>query len=201
MNKDIITMKPEYGVNYGPGYMGAVFGGGAFSYGIGYLTRDHKISDITVSHVFTVEDEYSCIEALVMEGVTRSPLSKYFAGDMTVFFRKPDCYTEAMGISIAAAATTQLGKKYDKGLIAAQALRGTLMGRVINSHCDGKPDELISRYLNEDDKWICAELHAFAMATQPELRGRGILGNPAWTIDPQELFECDEIFSAWHFND
>ena len=200
IGKDFIGMKPEYGVNYGAGYLGACFGGKAISYGITYLTRDHRISDIPVSHVFTVKDEFTCIESVMSDGVVETPLSQYFESEMPIFFRKPSGYTIELGERIAEATIPKIGEKYDKGLIAAQALRGTMMGRIINNHCDGRLDELISRHLNEEDSWICAELAAFAMNVQPEFKGVGILRKPVWTIDPQELFECDQLFTPWHFD-
>lgn len=84
-------------------------------------------------------------------------------------------------------------------MIASQAIQGTFIGKLINSVFNGKPDELVSKLLNRDDRWICSELVAHCLQLQPEYADKGILLRPSDTIDPQELFEDPVIFEPWSY--
>jgi len=97
------------------------------------------------------------------------------------------------------AAAKQVGTKYEIDLIATHAIQGTFLGKLINNIFDGKPDRLVNKLLNRDDRWICSELVAHCLNEKPEYHNKGILTHPDETIDPQELFEDPVIFEPWKY--
>lgn len=199
MKLQITSLEPNYRVNYNVGYIGFTFRNkNIISEGIAYFTRWQRLSDIKVSHVLVVSGKNKCVEALA-KGVKETKLTDYFNDPHTqIFFRKPLGYSRQLGQRIASAAKKQLGKKYDKWLIAAHMLHGSFLGRWVNGIFDGKPDLYVSRLLNHKDKWICSELASFALDSQPEFTDKGVLEKPDFTIDPQQLFEDQTIFTPWH---
>jgi hypothetical protein len=98
---------------------------------------------------------------------------------------------------IAETALAQDGTRYDHLLRAAQILEGSFLRRWIHSAFRESPDRLVGRLLNRDPRWICSELAAYCLDCQPEYADKGILAQPDYAIDPQELFEDGEIFAAW----
>ena len=200
MKVKITSVEPKFGDNYKTGYVGFTYNNvNAASLGIAYMTRWAKISDIRVSHALLVTGENECIEARVQHGVVRSDLKKYFDNPhCQIFFRKPIGLTGEIAARMKKLAEKQVGTKYDFNLIAAEALQGTVIGKFINTVFKGSPDRLVSKLLNEDNKWICSELVAYCLDEQPEYKGKGVLHNPTDTIDPQELFEDSVIFTPWN---
>ncbi|MFO7936054.1 MAG: hypothetical protein R6V06_00360 [Kiritimatiellia bacterium] len=190
---------PAFGDNYKIGYIGFTFHhNSVVSRGIAYFTRWARMNQIRVSHTLIVVERNRCVEAEKRTGVTEQPLDKYFDETKTsIFFRKPRRYKNALGLKIAETALEQVGSRYDKSLIIAQIMQGCLTGRWVRSIFGDKPDEFISYLLNSDDKWICSELAAYVLNSQPEYKNKGILRKPEFTIDPQELFEDDLIFCKW----
>jgi hypothetical protein len=197
---NIKSLHPVYGKNYKIGYIGFTFDDASIvSHGIAYFTRWTRMSQIKVSHALVVTGDNQCVEALMGKGVVEQPLSKYFDNPKRhIFFRKPRRYTHQVGTRIAETAAEQVGAKYDRLLIAAQAMQGCFLGRWVRAVFGEKPDRFVSRLLNGKDKWICSELAAYALDSQPEYEDKGILQKPDFTIDPQELFEDDVIFCKWH---
>ncbi|MEI6277906.1 MAG: hypothetical protein WCQ16_00825 [Verrucomicrobiae bacterium] len=193
------SLAPEFGENYKPGYIGFTHTGSSLlSTGIAYFTRWSRLSDIHVSHALIVTGENECVEALGGKGVVKSPLAGYFNDQKTqVFFRKPRKCTPALGQRIAETALAQVGTKYDNLLIAAQMLEGSFLRRWMMSHFHESPDHFVGRLLNRDNRWICSELAAYCLDCQPEYAGKGVLANPNYAINPQELFEDQEIFANW----
>lgn len=193
------SVAPAYRVNFREGYIGFTYSDkSVLSMGIAYFTRWSRLSDIPVAHALVVSGPETCIEALKKDGVCEQPLDKYFSDENTrVSFRKPVGYTAALGMRIAAAARDHLGAAYDTPLLLAQLLDGSFLGRLL-SHCFGEDHhEKVSRLFNSADRWICSELAAYALDAQPELTDRGILAKPDEAIEPQELFEDNEIFCPW----
>ena len=190
---------PIYGVNYKRGYIGFVYyADHIVSRGIAYFTRWARIEDVKVSHCFIVACKNDVIEALLRPGVVVDRIGKYFEDPTCqVFFRKPRGWTPALADAIIATAARQVGEKYDLALIIAQAMQGLYLGRVINRLFRGRPDEFVSRLIDNPAKWICSELVSYCLDEQPELRDRGILAKPVNTIDPQELFVDAEVFEPW----
>ncbi|MFZ4683686.1 MAG: hypothetical protein ACOYMS_14355, partial [Terrimicrobiaceae bacterium] len=190
------SVTPAYGENYKAGYIGFTHrSASVLSRGIAWFTRWSRLSDLHVSHALVVTGENECIEALPDKGVVRAPLDKYFNDPKTqIFFRKPRKCTNALGARIAETALAQAGTRYDHLLLAAQMLEGSFLRRWIHSTFRESPDHLVGRLFNRNARWICSELAAYCLDCQPEYADKGILAQPNYAIDPQELFEDGEIF-------
>ena len=199
MSVKIESIDPEFGVNYNKGYVGfTYYNTSVISRGIAYITRWAKMGDIKVSHTLLVTGKDECIEAHIKQGVVRSTLTKYFDDPRCqIFFRKPVGLTSDIAKRIEAVAAAQVGTKYDTDLIVAEAAQGGIIGKLVNRIFHGKPDRLVSKLLNRDDRWICSELVAYCLDEQPEYHNQGSLHDPNETIDPQELFEDAVIFEPW----
>ncbi len=193
------SLPPRFGENYKPGYIGFTHAGSDLaSQGVAYFTRWSRISDIHVSHVLVVTGENECVEALPDKGVVASSLEKYFDAARTqIFFRKPRKCTASLGQRIAGTALAQVGTRYDHLLLAAQLLAGSFLRRWIEAAFRESPDRFVGHLLNRDTRWICSELAAYCLDCQPEYADKGILALPNYAINPQALFEDQEIFAAW----
>ncbi len=196
---ELAFQQPEYGINYDKGYIGFTYTKKSIiSTGIAYFTRWSRMRDIKVSHALIVTGENECVEALVGDGVVWTNLKKYFNNkDCQIFFRKPKGLLKEHADRIAAVAAQEVGNQYDLALIPAQAGQGSFVGKLLNRVFNNRPDRMISRLLNRDDRWICSELAAHCLESVAEFKNRGILNDPQETIDPQELFEDDDIFAPW----
>jgi hypothetical protein len=83
-------------------------------------------------------------------------------------------------------------------LIAGQ-LEGNLVLTNLLRRLNGRGfEEAVCRLKDHPDRWICSELAAHCLDQQPEYHDKGILNRSDATIDPQELFEDDELFTPWH---
>lgn len=193
------SLQPAYGDNYKAGFIGFTHAGSSLlSRGIAHFTRWSRLSDIHVSHALVVTGENECVEALGGKGVVKSPLDRYFNDPKTqIFFRKPRKCAQALGQRIAETALAQVGTKYDSLLLAAQMLEGSFLRRWLMSHFRESPDHFVGRLLNRDSRWICSEFAAYCLDCQPEYADRGTLTKPHHAIDPQELFEDEQIFANW----
>jgi hypothetical protein len=179
---------------YNVGYIGFTHVPSLLADGICYFERWAQLSDIKVSHALIVTGPDECVEAH-WPRVNRAPLSKYLNDPNTVtVFRKPRGWTEEMGKRIAATAASQIGDKYNVGLIAAQLMANTFIGHYLNKWFDGRPDAWMSARLDRKNQFICSELASWALNEQPELTGKGILAEGADRISPQELFEDKVVF-------
>lgn len=192
------SIQPQYGVNYGPGYVGFTNDGDFVSEGIAYFERWDRLGKISVSHTFIVASPDHCIEAHIKGGVQVSPLAKYFDDPSTaVFFRKPLGWNPEIAGAIVKSAAEKVGCGYATGLIVEEAMADSFVGHWVNKFTHYWPHRFFSALLGSDTSDICSELVAYALNAQPIYRGRGILANPADTIDPQELFEDTVIFEDW----
>lgn len=200
MALEISSQEPRYGENYARGYIGfTYYKTSLISRGITYFTRWDRMGDIRVSHALVVVGENECVEAHMQKGVVRSALSTYFNNSKCqIFFRKPVGLSPTIADRIVTAAEREVGKTYDRSLIISEAAKGTFLGYLINRKFGGSPDRLVSQLFNKDNRWICSELAAYVLDEQPEYKNKGCLSNPNETIDPQELFEDDVIFTPWH---
>lgn len=196
----IRSLQPRYGVNYKIGYIGFTFNAASpVSHGIAYLTQWRRMGEIAVSHALVVSGEGMCVEAKIGAGVVARPLAAYFDDPAVhIVFRKPRRYTPAIGARIARSATSQIGSGYDNLLLAAHALRGCFLGRWGRAVFGDRPEAVVSRILNDPGRWLCSELAAYALDSQPEYADTGVLKQPDFTINPQELFEDAALFCAWH---
>lgn len=203
MSNTIVSVKPQFGVNYKVGYIGFTFTDNNFiSNGIAWFTRWEKglnpdVPNINISHTFIVDGENECIEA-TSPTVCVSPLSKFFDNPHThVCFRKPLGMTELTGHLMALDASHQLGKPYDYSLIVGHAIDDTFLGKLFDKITDDKGRDFLTWVFNNKGRFICSELIAAAMRNRPEYAGKGVLTKPPYSIDPQQLFQSREIFVPW----
>jgi hypothetical protein len=194
------SCEPVYGKNYGAGYVGFTYtGSNLISRGIAYVTRWSRMHPIKVSHALIVSGENECIEAHAQGGVRRAPLSTYFNDEhCQIFFRKPRNLTPELAARIIATAAAQLGCRYDLSLIAGQLEGNLLLANLVRRLSGRGFEEAVCRLKDHPDRWICSELVAHCLDQQPEYRDRGVLNRSDATIDPQELFEDDALFTLWH---
>lgn len=186
-------VQPKWMKNYKPGYMGFQYSSSEIlSKGIAYFERWDRISEIKVSHVFVVIGENMLIEAHMKRGVQYAELTPRFDNPNTqIFFKKPTGWNPDIGHRIVAVAESHVGEKYDTSLIAAHAIAGTFLGRLVKV-----PPELYELF-NSIDEWICSELCAHTMNLQPEYQDVGVLATEECAINPQMLFEDKYIFHDW----
>lgn len=203
MSNSIISVKPQFGVNYKVGYVGFTFTDNNFvSNGIAWFTRWEKgenkdVPNLNISHCFIVDGENECIEA-TNPTVCVSPLTKYFNNPHThVSFRKPLGLTELTGHLMALDASHQLGKPYDYSLIVGHAIDDTFLGKLVDEITDDKSREFLTWVFSTKGKLICSELIASVLRNRPEYTGKDILTHPPYSIDPQQLFQSHEIFAPW----
>lgn len=194
------SREPNYGTNYDAGYIGFTYDkSNIISKGIAYVTRWTRMHAIKVSHALIVSGENECIEAHAQNGVRRAPLSTYFDDPHTqIFFRKPVGLTPDLAKQIVNTATEQIGCAYDLDLILAQLEANTAMGNLLRRILGKGFEEKVCRLKDHPDRWICSELVAHCLDAQKEYKDKGVLAFSDATIDPQELFEDDLIFTPWH---
>lgn len=194
------SVAPIYYHNYAPGYIGFCYPNepGIISSGISYFTRFDRMSDIKVSHCFIVTDRHYCIEAHLNTGVARAPLSQYFGHKYQVFFRRPQGLTRPDEKLITGEACSLIGKQYDRRLIAAHLLSGSLLGRIANKLLFGLPEIILADTMDNPGAYICSELCAACLRASPRYVKAGCLAKGPASISPQELFEDDEVFEPWH---
>ncbi len=196
----VTSITPRFGVNYKKGYIGFTYHNNlVICKGIAHFTRWEKMSDIYATHVLVVTGENSCIEADALKNrVNSSTLDRYFDDPhCQIFFRKPKDLTDEIADRIVRTVELEVGKEYDFNLIGVQASSGSFLGHLLNRLLAGKLKNTTAQILNNPDKWICSELVAYGLDTQPEYKDRGILRCPDATISPQELFEDNVIFEPW----
>lgn len=203
MTNSIVSVKPQFGVNYKVGYIGFTFiDTNLLSNGIAWFTRWDKgenpdVPKINIAHTFIVSNENECIEA-ISPTVSSSPLTKYFDAPHThVSFRKPTDMTELTGHLMATEASHQLGKPYDYSLIVGHTINDTVLGHLLSNITHEKSKEFLTWLFQCHGRFICSELISSIMNTQPEYKGKGVLTHPSYSIDPQELFQSRDIFSPW----
>ena len=196
----VLSCPPQYGVNYNAGYVGFTYTtSNLVSRGIAYFTRWTKMHQISVSHALLVTGENQCIEAHAQGGVKRTNLDTYFEDEhCQIFFRKPLNLSPEIAARLVSTAEEHLGCGYDFNLIAAQLEANSLTGRLFRRLLGKSFEERVCQLKDHPERWICSELVAHCLDSQPEYLDTGVLANNDCTIDPQELFEDDLIFTAWH---
>jgi hypothetical protein len=194
------SLTPAYGDNYKAGFIGFTYTGSTLlSNGVAYFTRWSRLSDILVSQVLIVTGENECVEMPDGKSVVKSPLDKYFNDPKTqIFFRRPRKCSQALGQRIAETALAQVGTKFETLLTAARVLEGSFLRRWVMSHFQESPDRFVGRLLHREARWFGGELAAYCLDCQPEFVDKGLLKTPCHGIDPQQLFEDEEIFANWH---
>ncbi len=197
---EINLIEPVYGLNYNKGYIGFTYDSNhPVGRGIAYFTKWYKMSNIHATHVLIVTGKNSCIEADAASNmVEENPLEPYFApSNRQIFFRKPRDLNDEIADRIVSILKPEVGKKYDYKLILAHGLSGGLPGYLLNRLSNGRLKKVLCEVLDCPSSYICSELAAYALDEQPEYRDKGVLALPNSTINPQKLFEDDEIFEPW----
>lgn len=186
-------IKPVFGQTYDIGYLGFTRCFGFVSDAIAYGERwEREQAYPQVTHAFVVTGPGECIEAHEGTGVAKAQLAKYLTDPRTkVYFRQPRPWTPVIGHSIAALAYSKQGCSYDDLLILEDALADSLVGHWLNKLLHNWPHRLMSWLLMRPDRFICSYLAAFCLAGQPQFAGR--LASPLAGIDPQMLFETEEL--------
>lgn len=203
MSNAIVSVKPEFGVNYKNGYIGFTFTDNSFiSNGIAWFDRWEKgknsnLPDLNLSHAFIVSGRNECIEALDT-GVTLSPLTKFFDDPHThICFRKPLGLTEEIADRMLLDASRLLGSPYDFILVAGHAVSDSFGGKLLEEITNGKSRDLITWLFETKGKYICSELIAEIMRKRPEYGTKGVLSHPPYSLDPQRIFQDEIVFSTW----
>lgn len=194
---------PVFGLDYDIGWAGFTDTGGAIAEAIGYGERwerlEGKRGTPTVTHAFVVIDSQYGVEAHAKTGVALFPLAKYLADpNCKTYFRQPHGWTSDLGrrISDLALTTPPFGFPYDTRLIGAMALSYTLLGHALNRVTGGWLKRALCRHLSTPNAYICSETVAFIYQQIPELKNLGCLKQPACTIDPQQLFDDQDVFDG-----
>ena len=191
-------LEPAWLDNYAPGYIGFQYDvdglTGELDAGIAYFTRWDRLSSIKVAHTFVVSSQFECVEA-IGSGVQVSPLLPRFKDPtIAVFFRKPRYYSLDLGCAISRAARAQIGAPYDRRLIAGQALVNGWLPHLLLPEC---AEIKVLSWFRTPGAFVCCGLAAYAMQPQTELHNLGCLRRPFWSINPQLLFEDDQVFEPW----
>lgn len=194
------SVEPKFGVNYDVGYIGFKYVDRNFlSNGIAYFTRWERLNQIRVSHCFVVSSKNECVHATMKMGVCIGQLDDWFNDPKCqVFFRKPRGYSVALGNRIVQTAASQLGRDYDFSLLFSQGIEGSYIGRMLHRIYGDDLSAALAKLCNSEDEWVCSELQAYSLDEQPEYHDVGCLSKPNAAISPQELFEDELLFEAWH---
>jgi hypothetical protein len=197
----IKSLEPQYGKNYGLGYSGFEFhSNSVVSQGIAYFERWDRMSDFRVSHAFTVTGPDSCIEALAgPDEVQENNLHDRFADPHAhIFFRKPRGITIDSGIRIVKTLRPHLGEKYDHSLAVGHVVPNLwIVRRILPKSTLETAEEWFLEKCDSINEWICSELNALGLDSQPEWHDKGCLVHANFCIRPQTLFEDDAIYEGW----
>ena len=198
---ELVDQLPQYGVNYNKGYIGFVYNDTSLiSQGIVYFTKWDDLYNVPGNHALIVEDETNCIEAMMTKGIQRNPLKDYFENPHThIFFRKPNDLNNIVAEQISEAASKEIGAGYANGLIINDALRGTLLGHIIDDLTHDALFDFLSQMMCKKGSFICSQLAAYSLKEAKDwaYRKSGVLRRPTTAITPQELFCDDAIFDKW----
>ncbi|QDT38556.1 hypothetical protein [Stratiformator vulcanicus] len=197
------TEPPEYGKDYGRGWIGFNHAGSWFSSAIAHVQRWDKKEDIDISHVLIVSGEDECIEAAYPKGVVRTGLTEGYwdKTDRYVVFRQPKDLTEDIADQLIETAERELGNKFDYSSVANMAVQKNFVGWMINKMFFNKPAELADKLNTDDDEWVCSSLAAYCMAQIDQYEDAELLQRPPGVISPQELFEADGLFEPFPDDD
>lgn len=199
MSNPIVSVKPQWGVNYRVGYVGFSYYDTSFvSNGIAWFTQWDRKNNPPVSHTFIVTGEDSVVEAQ-SKGVVQAGLKHYFTDQHChVFFREVQGYTDDVGKAIATAGAGYIGYGYGYSLILAHALHGTIMGQAFSWLTRGWSTRTIAKFLDNKKQAICSEHVSMSLNDVPATAHKGILAQklPA-EITPQMLAWDEVLFKVF----
>jgi len=198
---EVRSVEPVFGKNYDAGWSFGTYKDESFiSSGIAWFTRWDEQGPLPVSHVGIVVSENHVIESHRTTGVAEAPLEKYFNDPHThIYFRKPRDLDQKTVSRLSAALVSQLGAKYDMGLIKAHLLAGTFLGHWLDELVHGRLEQWLCQVSETEGAFICSELTAWAMQ-QTKYDGVGCLEFPACTISPAQYIWDSEIFTPYQID-
>lgn len=163
-----------------------------------YFTRWSRKSGVKVAHAAIITDKDYCVEA-IEGGLKRTELKKYFNNDKyTIFIRRPKDMTKEMIDKLVKSEEKDVDKtKYAYGLLIMSALRGTLLGHLIDKRTNFKVFDNLFARINKENCFLCSQdvANRFKMFENWTWRNQKILERPSAGINQQELFEADELFT------
>lgn len=169
------------------------------------MTQYCCYTGIKISHALIVIDENTCVEADANERkVIKSPLSKYFNNQNKIIsFRKPRDLSDEIANVISETAISKIGCPYEFKQIVSHINHSLPFIHQFNKLSHNFVVDIISRVIDNPDKFICSELAAFCLKSAKDWKyhDKGILSRLTCRVNPQELFEDRVIFKDWLFDD
>lgn len=188
---------PVWNKHYGKGWVGFNHDRtNSFSRGIAWASGWDRTKKFVVSHAFIVTGEDECVEAATGKGVVVSSLKKQYFDkhERRCIFRKPINLTSDIADAIARDAHSQVGADFNYHAVANLALNDSFAGWMLNRAFSGQPRDMAARLTSGDNRFVCSELAAWCLKKHPEYDGCGVLRECHSAIEPQRLFDDDEIF-------
>lgn len=165
-----------------------------------YFTRRDKTSTKRAIHVGIIEDESTCIET-TNKTITKTKLKdKYLDNEKyRLYIRRPKEMTDGLITEFINNAHRAIGTKYARALLVVMALRNSPIGSLINNkYFDNIADfcKSVSVKLYKKGTLMCSEYLANTFKTLDSwvLHDQGILKRPSPAINPQQIFEAEELF-------
>jgi hypothetical protein len=192
------SVEAKFNSNYKPGYIGFSYrDDNILSRGISFFTKV-EADDIVVTHSFVVYDDLIVLEA-GLHGVVLTRLKPKLDDPATkVFFKKPTGWTPDIGQAIAANALSHVGQPYAISLFPAFVVRW------IYRYLYKSPPPFLKRpaIFDDPDSWVCSELVADAMYSVSNYNKLPPLSEIHISrISPIDLFNSDQLFTPWRFDD
>lgn len=169
-----------------------------------YFTRRDKKSTKRAIHVGIIEDESTCIET-TNKTITRTKLKdKYLNNEkFRLYIRRPKEMAEDLKDEFINRAKTAMGTRYARALLVVMALRNSPLGHLIDEVYNYKYFDLVanackdvSSRLYKKGTLMCSEYLAntFKALDSWIPHNQGILKRPSPAINPQQIFEAEELF-------
>jgi hypothetical protein len=103
--------------------------------------------------------------------------------------------TSGAPASITAEARKFKNEGYDYGLLFADAVGYSIIGRMLDGLTRDQFDAWLTRIAEDPRRQICSSLAAAVLQDQPGLANTGALAQPAREISPQGLFRDETVFA------
>lgn len=192
----ITRCKPLFGQTYDVGWLGFTRSFDTIGDAIAFGERKEIGAGYpSVNHALVVIGDGQCVQAHIDNGVQRGALAQYLDDPKSrVYFRRLRGWTPALGQRVAAAALSKVGDEYSRLGIAEMAAADTLLGQFLNELTHHRLHQELAQLLTSPNAYICSQLDAFAVATQPEFENIPALKLPLASIDPQTLFQVEELY-------
>lgn len=192
---NVTQQHPQFGVNYGPGWIGfKATRSGFIAAGINWFERWDNISHVPVDHTFNIVSDDLTIEAFEPT-VEDGSLDAYLENpDVALLVRKPRLLSLDLARAIVDEAGSHLGEAYNNKLIAAMGLSDTFLGHLLGTISGGRTDRWACWLADRANQWICSKLVRVSLAQPPYTQYRGVMQMPPYTIAPIDLFEDVYVF-------